>query len=402
MPGSGKSLLAQFLKSTGLPIIRLGGFVEDEVIERGLPRDSSGEAIVRRALREEEGVDVLAQRALKAIRSSSAELIFVVDGVYSPVEDQLLRSELGDGYFTIAILCDRRLRYERLELRDHRHLTSSQAAERDLQEIDTLRKADTIVLADYFVLNNDSQVAFLRACVHRMAMHLDRTGTTSEAEALFVGSLESVIQNLRLGIVPDRSLMWLLIARASIEFSPNLSWQVAKAIGETSFQEGKSFLLSLATSADVASDETSLHLIAAWAVGRLNVEPEELLPLLDSGDVATRAFVVDALGELKGVNALPILIEVLEEEDEALVIEWAGLSIAKLLRLGPNEQVKSRLVRLVNRSSGARQLYAFGALAGVDRDEALSVLNRLVDSHSVDAGVFDELEKVLTLASKGG
>ena len=154
MPGSGKSQIANFLHNCGFPVIRLGGFIEDEVNKRRMEPGPSSEAIVRSQLREEQGEDVLARKVLEASSSIQSTFIFVLDGVYSPEENQLFRKELASAYMTIAILSDRLIRYDRLENRDNRHLNSEEAVKRDMQEISTLRKAESIVMADHFVLNN--------------------------------------------------------------------------------------------------------------------------------------------------------------------------------------------------------------------------------------------------------
>ena len=62
----------------------------------------------------------------------------------------------------IAIICDKDLRYSRLEKREFRPLTNEQAKNRDISEIENLAKAGPIAYADYFILNNDDIDSYVK------------------------------------------------------------------------------------------------------------------------------------------------------------------------------------------------------------------------------------------------
>ena len=279
MPGSGKSVFAEFLRETGLPVLRLGGFVEQEVIARGLPRDAAGEATVREALRAEEGADVLARRALQAIESDHSQHVFVLDGVYSPIEDELLRNSLASSYFTIAVLANRKLRYERLEQRYHRHLSAEEATRRDLQEVEFLRKADTIALADYFVLNNGDRRSFLKSCIETIANHLSAMGTMPGADDIANTSIADVVNKIEFDDIDDPTTIWLYVARALLEDEPLLTWHVAKLIGKHRAVEGLAFLSSIAAHRDIEVDGMPLDRVVAWSRDRIDPEANLKPPL---------------------------------------------------------------------------------------------------------------------------
>ena len=56
----------------------------------------------------------------------------------------------------IAIICDKKIRYDRLATREFRSLTYEEASNRDVSEIENLAKGGPIAYADYYINNNGS------------------------------------------------------------------------------------------------------------------------------------------------------------------------------------------------------------------------------------------------------
>jgi dephospho-CoA kinase len=54
----------------------------------------------------------------------------------------------------ISIVCDKKLRYDRLSVREFRPLTNEEAEKRDISEVENIAKAPPIAMADYYILNN--------------------------------------------------------------------------------------------------------------------------------------------------------------------------------------------------------------------------------------------------------
>ena len=79
----------------------------------------------------------------------------VLDGLYSWDEYKILKSEL-DNLMVIAIICDKKIRYDRLATRGFRPLTNEEASNRDVSEIENLAKGGPIAYADYYINNNGS------------------------------------------------------------------------------------------------------------------------------------------------------------------------------------------------------------------------------------------------------
>ena len=90
---------------------------------------------------------------LPKIKELSMDKNVVLDGLYSWDEYKILLDNL-DNIYLVAIICDKEIRYERLEKREIRPLTSDEANKRDIAEIENLAKGGPISFADYFISNN--------------------------------------------------------------------------------------------------------------------------------------------------------------------------------------------------------------------------------------------------------
>lgn len=163
MPGTGKTLCAQHLQQQGFFQFRFGGIVVDEVLRRGWAINPHNEQIVREELRANEGMDVMAKRALPALTEAlTSHECVIIDGLYSWSEYKTLTRELGAELYVIAIVSTRRDRYARLSDRPERPLTWEEAEARDYREIEVLEKGGPIAMAD-FTLVNDRDAATLLA-----------------------------------------------------------------------------------------------------------------------------------------------------------------------------------------------------------------------------------------------
>jgi dephospho-CoA kinase len=172
MPGAGKTLCAKHLESQGYFQFRFGGIVVDEVVRRGWPITPENERIVREELRRDEGMDVMAKRALPYLKAALEQHpCIVIDGLYSFSEYKTLHVEFGGEMAVIAIVSSRTLRYQRLAGRGERPLTPLEAEARDYAEIESLEKGGPIAIADYTLLNDrepDDLLAGLDALVARL------------------------------------------------------------------------------------------------------------------------------------------------------------------------------------------------------------------------------------------
>jgi dephospho-CoA kinase len=110
---------------------------------------------VREEFRANEGMDVMAKRALPRLTAAlQSHQTVVIDGLYSFSEYKLLQREFGGDMVVVAIVSPRQLRYSRLANRVERPLTAEEALARDVQEIEKLEKGGPIAMADYTLVND--------------------------------------------------------------------------------------------------------------------------------------------------------------------------------------------------------------------------------------------------------
>jgi len=154
MTGSGKSESAKVFKEEGFPVIRFGDITDIIIKERGMEFTEQNERLIREQLRKELGMAAYAIKNMPRIRESFEKSeIVVIDGLYSWDEYLYLRKEFGDDLVILAIFASPRMRYERLMKRPIRPFTIEQSISRDVAEIENIRKAGPIAMADY-VINN--------------------------------------------------------------------------------------------------------------------------------------------------------------------------------------------------------------------------------------------------------
>ena len=154
--GTGKSAAAQYIEETfGFKPVYFGGFVLEEVKKRNLEINSVNEKHVREDLRREYGLDVIAKRAFNRIQSDlAAGFDVIIDGLYSFSEYLYLKEQFGRKLVLLAVHSPKKLRYQRLGLREVRPLTPAEVDERDFVEIKNIEKAGPIAVADYHVIND--------------------------------------------------------------------------------------------------------------------------------------------------------------------------------------------------------------------------------------------------------
>lgn len=158
MPGSGKSVVASYLKDNGFPIIRFGEIIIREVEKRALPITPQNEQIVREEIRKKQGMDVCAQIALPLIKAKLLEhRLVIIDGLYSFSEYKTLKKEFYEELLVLAVFTPKAMRYQRLTLRQERPLTIAEAEKRDFLEIEKIEKGGPIAMANITIINNGSQ-----------------------------------------------------------------------------------------------------------------------------------------------------------------------------------------------------------------------------------------------------
>jgi len=154
MCGAGKSIASDYLEQKGYKKVYFGGVTMDKLKELGLEVTPENEKMIREGLRKELGMAAFAIVLLPKIKELAINNDVVLDGVYSWDEVKVLKDELGDSLTIISVVVDKKIRFDRLKIRDIRPLTNVEADNRDISEIENIAKGGPIGYADYFILNN--------------------------------------------------------------------------------------------------------------------------------------------------------------------------------------------------------------------------------------------------------
>lgn len=158
MTGSGKSTAVEYFTEKGFPRVYFGGVVVNAVKEAGLEVNETNERMIREKLRAELGKDFIVQRIVEQIRDlvDAGQHRIIADGLYSWTEYKVLEKEFPGNVCVVAIVTPRNDRYHRLQNREIRPLTESEAASRDYAEIENMEKGGPIAIADYYLTNTGS------------------------------------------------------------------------------------------------------------------------------------------------------------------------------------------------------------------------------------------------------
>jgi dephospho-CoA kinase len=155
MPGSGKALSSQILKSLGLPVLAFGDIVRDEAKKRGLKPTLKNMGMLMIKMREEGGAAIMAKKLIPKIDKLNSSLI-VLEGARSIDEINELKKYYKN-VITIAIHSSPKTRYKRLLNRKRSDDPKSwkEFKERDEREL-KVGLGHVIALADKMVINEGS------------------------------------------------------------------------------------------------------------------------------------------------------------------------------------------------------------------------------------------------------
>ena len=163
MCGSGKSVCCEEFRARGWEYVYFGGVTMKELEKRGLARNEVNERSVREELRAAYGPAAFAILLKEEIAEKLEKSNVCLDGLYSWSELLVLREALGDCLTVVAIIAERKKRYERISGRTVRPLTPAQAESRDIAEIENMEKGGPIAMADLFLFNDGSEEEFRSA-----------------------------------------------------------------------------------------------------------------------------------------------------------------------------------------------------------------------------------------------
>lgn len=156
MPASGKSEASAISRQSGIPVINMGDIVREETARKGLPPTDENIGGTGTALRNEEGMDVIAKRCVPRV-SRLGSPVAVVDGIRNIDEVNYFKKQFGNDFKLIAIRSPFDVRFERVKKR---------ARSDDTMNINELKRRDerekgwgldkAIEMADITIMNTGS------------------------------------------------------------------------------------------------------------------------------------------------------------------------------------------------------------------------------------------------------
>lgn len=158
MSGSGKSVITEYLESIGWKKLYFGGITYKLMEEAGIERteDGKSEKEFREKLRKEHGKECYAKFLEPDIREALKDSDVVLDGLYSWYEYKYLIEKFPN-LKLLAVVVDKKIRYERVAIRPDRPFDEEAIKYRDISEIENLYKGGPIAFADYYILNNGNK-----------------------------------------------------------------------------------------------------------------------------------------------------------------------------------------------------------------------------------------------------
>ena len=159
--GAGKSVATEQFVNTGFKRIYFGDVTFKEMKKRGLEINPENERIVREDLRKSGDLSIYAKLIEPDISEAVKKNNVVLESLYAWSEYKYLKEKYGDQLEILAIVTNRKNRIKRLSKRDFRPLTKEEVLTRDYAQIEKLEQGGPIAHADYYILNNGSQKAFI-------------------------------------------------------------------------------------------------------------------------------------------------------------------------------------------------------------------------------------------------
>ncbi len=155
MAGSGKSVATEYLENNGWTKLYFGGVIYDHMREEGIEITPASQKEYREKIREKYGMAAVAILLKDKIREAYGKGNTVLDGLYSWDEYLVLKDEFPE-LKLIGVICDKKIRYDRISKRKDRPFNAEEIHIRDISEIENLAKGGPIVFADYYIFNNGS------------------------------------------------------------------------------------------------------------------------------------------------------------------------------------------------------------------------------------------------------
>ncbi|HDM66913.1 MAG TPA: flagellar hook-basal body complex protein FliE, partial [Thermoplasmatales archaeon] len=114
MPWAGKTEAVSIAREMGLPVIRMGDLVWEEVEKQGLEVNSENVARIAEEMRKQYGRDIWAKKTMEKIQKEEiGETAVVIDGIRSIEEVDCFKSYFKQDFIIVAITASDEIRRNR-------------------------------------------------------------------------------------------------------------------------------------------------------------------------------------------------------------------------------------------------------------------------------------------------
>lgn len=156
LQAAGKTEIARVFSDFGIPCVRMGDVVIEEVRRRGLEVNEKTVGWMADELRREQGDGVIARLNIPRIqRAGTGKRAVVVDGIRGIAEVEEFRKAFGESFVLCAVLAPAEQRFARVSGRRREDDAASftEFLEKDRREL-SWGMGDAIALADIFIVND--------------------------------------------------------------------------------------------------------------------------------------------------------------------------------------------------------------------------------------------------------
>jgi dephospho-CoA kinase len=163
MPFSGKSEAVEIAKGVGIPVIRMGDMVWEEVKRQGLEINDANVGRVANEMRKMRGMDIWARRTIEKIISMKNVSKLVIDGVRNFEEIDFFKKMLGADFVVVAVEVSDDTRYKRAmdRGREDDSLDLNLVKERDRREISW--GLDSVIASADIIISNENDIESFRS-----------------------------------------------------------------------------------------------------------------------------------------------------------------------------------------------------------------------------------------------
>jgi dephospho-CoA kinase len=157
MPFSGKSEAVRIAKDKGIPVVRMGDMVWDEVISHGLELSDANVGTIANEMRQTNGKNIWAIKTIEKIKTMDSPNILIIDGIRNVEEIEVFKKELGQNFVVVAITVSDEIRHQRAMNRNREDDSKdlNLIKERDKREL-SWGLGNVIASADIVISNKGS------------------------------------------------------------------------------------------------------------------------------------------------------------------------------------------------------------------------------------------------------